>query len=162
SCPGEDTLRTVMAGELQDDPFKANASGRLVVTLSGAPRKGQVRARAELRNAAGRVVWDRELGPDRCQAVLSALGFALAVSLEQGRKPTVGAVRRSAPEAHPDRTARSLPRDRTNPIKQTAFGPWAAGVGGQLAYGAVPDGFAGIVDAELGYRLPLGRGFVST
>jgi hypothetical protein len=33
-------------------------------------------------------------------------------------------------------------------------------VGGQLVYGAVPDGFAGVVDASFGYRLPLGHGFL--
>jgi hypothetical protein len=169
SCPDDETLRTVVLGELQEDPFKPNATGRLVVTLSGAPRKGHVQARAEIHNAAGRVVWDRDMGPDDCQMVLNALGFAVAVALEQRPKPPVATAPRPHSDAqqapavnrdlHADRAAWGLPRDQPSTSRQ-GWGPWAVSMGGQLVYGAVPDAFAGTVDASVGYRLHLGGGFL--
>jgi hypothetical protein len=150
-CPDEQALRSALASRMGYDPVSAGAARLLRVVL--ARDKAGFVARAELRDATGRVTWSREpLRDADCRALVGGMGLAIKFAVDPYSSATELSVAPApAPiviSPAPENPPQLPPRDRLSPASisrpKVRFGVRAAG-----AVGTAPAP-TGTLSADLG------------
>jgi hypothetical protein len=123
-CPDANDFQTVVIGRLGYNPFRANASERVIVRIDAAGRA--LEGRIEWRDAAGGWIGEQTF-PSRtgdCGELARAMGFALALQIQlmatTAAEPRPEAAPPTANVATPPATATAPPTD-VAPVLPTAI-----------------------------------------